>query len=160
MRIPAGVPSPAPAHRRRVEPPCGRPAGPSRGLHTARVGGPSESALMHCAVSLGCSRRASPRASGRTPGTYRQGGASSLQRLFRTHFPEFAAVYHTRYARRLGHSRLQRITKAVKQDYQPRISIDFFPSVRYIRYRRSVCNIPSDPSRGVSGGAWAGTPRE
>jgi len=28
---PSGVPSPAPAHRRRAGPPCGRPAGPSRG---------------------------------------------------------------------------------------------------------------------------------
>jgi hypothetical protein len=49
------------------------------------------------------------------PGTYRQRGASSLQRLFRIHFPEFAAVYHTQYARRLGHSRLQRITRAVER---------------------------------------------
>jgi hypothetical protein len=49
------------------------------------------------------------------PGTYRQRGASSLQRLFRSHFPEFAALYHTQYARRLGHSRLQRITQAVER---------------------------------------------
>jgi hypothetical protein len=49
------------------------------------------------------------------PGTYRQRGASSLQRLFRTHFPEFAALYQARYAGRLGHSRLQRITKAVER---------------------------------------------
>jgi hypothetical protein len=49
------------------------------------------------------------------PGIYRQRGASSLQRLFRIHFPEFAAVYHTQYARRLGHSRLQRITRAVER---------------------------------------------
>jgi hypothetical protein len=49
------------------------------------------------------------------PGTYRQRGASSLQRLFRSHFPEFAARYDVDYARRLGRSRLQRITKAVER---------------------------------------------
>jgi hypothetical protein len=49
-----------------------------------------------------------------SPDTYRQRGASSLQRLFRSPFPEFAALYHTQYARRLGHSRLQRITQAVE----------------------------------------------
>jgi len=49
------------------------------------------------------------------PGTYRQRGASSLQRLFRSHFPEFAARYDVDYARRLGRSRLQRITRAVER---------------------------------------------
>jgi hypothetical protein len=49
------------------------------------------------------------------PGTYRQRGTSSLQRLFRTHFPEVAARYNVDYARRLGHSRLQRITRAVER---------------------------------------------
>jgi len=49
------------------------------------------------------------------PGTYRQRGISSLQRLFRTHFPEFAARYDVDYARRLGRSRLQRITRAVER---------------------------------------------
>ncbi len=49
------------------------------------------------------------------PGTYRQRGASSLQRLFRSYFPKFAALYPTHYARRLGRSRLQRITKAVER---------------------------------------------
>jgi len=52
------------------------------------------------------------------PGTYRQRGSSSLQRLFRTHFPEFAALYETRYARRLGRSRLPRITGAVERFLQ------------------------------------------
>jgi hypothetical protein len=47
-------------------------------------------------------------------GTYRQRGASSLQRLFRIHFPEFATLYQAHYARRLGRSRLQRITQAVQ----------------------------------------------
>jgi Transposase zinc-binding domain len=49
------------------------------------------------------------------PGTYRQRGVSTLQRLLRTHFPEFTALYHTQYARRLGRSCLQRITKAVER---------------------------------------------
>ena len=49
------------------------------------------------------------------PGTYRQRGASSLQRLFRTHFPEFAADYDAHYARRLGRFRLPRITRAVER---------------------------------------------
>jgi hypothetical protein len=43
------------------------------------------------------------------PGTYRQRGANSLQRLFRTHFPEFTARYEVDYARRLGRSRLQQL---------------------------------------------------
>lgn len=47
------------------------------------------------------------------PGTYRQRGTHSLQRLFRSHFAEFAARFKADYARRLGHSRLQRITRAV-----------------------------------------------
>ena len=46
------------------------------------------------------------------PGTYRQRGTHSLQRLFRSHFAEFAARFQAYYARRLGHSRLQRITLA------------------------------------------------
>src|SRR4030042_582036 len=45
----------------------------------------------------------------------RQRGASSLQGLFRSHFPEFAARYDVDYARRLGRSRLQRITRAVER---------------------------------------------
>jgi hypothetical protein len=49
------------------------------------------------------------------PGTYRQRGANSLQRLFRTHFPEFAADYDAHYARRLGRFRLPRITRAVQR---------------------------------------------
>jgi hypothetical protein len=49
------------------------------------------------------------------PGTYRQRGASSLQRLFRIHFPDFAAGYYAHYARRLSHCRLQRITRAVER---------------------------------------------
>jgi hypothetical protein len=38
-----------------------------------------------------------------------------LQRLFHTDFPEFAALYETHHARRLGHSRLPRITRAVER---------------------------------------------
>jgi hypothetical protein len=49
------------------------------------------------------------------PGTYQQRGASSLQRLFRNYFPEFCARCEVDYARRLGRSRLQRITKAVER---------------------------------------------
>ena len=49
------------------------------------------------------------------PGTYRQRSPSSLQRLFRTYFPQFAALYHAHYARRLGRSRPQRITRAVER---------------------------------------------
>lgn len=49
------------------------------------------------------------------PGTYRQRGASSLQRLFRAHFPELAARYEAEYAIRLGKFRLPRITKAVER---------------------------------------------
>ena len=37
-----------------------------------------------------------------TPGTYRQRGTSSLQRLFRAHFPELVARYEAEFAKRLG----------------------------------------------------------
>jgi hypothetical protein len=47
------------------------------------------------------------------PGTYRQRGVSSLQRLFRAHFPKLAARYEAEFAARLGKCRLERITKAV-----------------------------------------------
>jgi hypothetical protein len=47
------------------------------------------------------------------PGTYRQRGISSLQRLFRAHFPELVARYEAEFAKRLGRFRLERITKAV-----------------------------------------------
>jgi len=49
------------------------------------------------------------------PGTYRQRGTSSLQRLFRTHFPELYAGYEHTYASRLGRFRLQRISSAVER---------------------------------------------
>jgi hypothetical protein len=47
------------------------------------------------------------------PGTYRQQGTSSLQRLFRTHFPELTARFEE-FAKRLGRFRLDRISKAVE----------------------------------------------
>ena len=47
------------------------------------------------------------------PGTYRQRGTSSLQRLFRTHFPELTARFEE-FAKRLGRFRLERISKAVE----------------------------------------------
>jgi len=37
-----------------------------------------------------------------TPGTYRQRGTSSPQRLFRAHFPELVARYDAQSAKRLG----------------------------------------------------------
>jgi hypothetical protein len=49
------------------------------------------------------------------PDTYRQRGTSSLQRLFRTHFPELLARYEAEFAKRLGKFRLERITKAVER---------------------------------------------
>jgi hypothetical protein len=47
--------------------------------------------------------------------TYRQRGASSLQKLFRAHFAELVARYEPEFAKRLGKFRLQRITKAVER---------------------------------------------
>ena len=47
------------------------------------------------------------------PGTYRQRGTSSLQRLFRTHFPELTARFEE-FTKRLGRFRLGRIRKAVE----------------------------------------------
>ena len=49
------------------------------------------------------------------PGTYRQRGVGSLQRLFRAHFAELTARYETEFAKRLGKFRLERITKAVER---------------------------------------------
>jgi hypothetical protein len=49
------------------------------------------------------------------PGTYWQRFASSLQTLFHNHFPEFCARYQVDCMCRPGHSRQQRITKAVER---------------------------------------------
>ena len=49
------------------------------------------------------------------PGTYRQRGVNSLQRLFRAHFTEFCVRYEAEFAKRLGKFRLERITKAVER---------------------------------------------
>ena len=49
------------------------------------------------------------------PGSYRQRGASSLQRLFRAHFTELVTRYEDEFAKRLGKFRLERITKAVER---------------------------------------------
>ena len=49
------------------------------------------------------------------PGSCRQRGASSLQRLFRTHFTELVTRYEDEFARRLGKFRLERITKVVER---------------------------------------------
>jgi hypothetical protein len=49
------------------------------------------------------------------PGTYRQRGTSSLQRLFRAHFPELVARYDAEFATQLGKFRLERISKAVQR---------------------------------------------
>ena len=49
------------------------------------------------------------------PGTYRQRGVSSLQRLFRAHFAQLVARYEAEFAKRLGKFRLERITKAVER---------------------------------------------
>ena len=48
-------------------------------------------------------------------GTYHQRGVSSLQRLFRAHFPQLVARYEAEFAKRLGRFRLERITKAVER---------------------------------------------
>jgi hypothetical protein len=61
------------------------------------------------AVQLALSLDATP------PGTYRQRGTSSLQRLFRAHFPELVARYESEFATQLGKFRLERITKAVQR---------------------------------------------
>ena len=72
------------------------------------------------------------------PGTYRQRGVSSLQRLFRSHFPEFAARYDVDYARRLGRSRLQRITRAVERFLE---CGDYTKGVARIRCTNPDCRI-------------------
>jgi len=56
-----------------------------------------------------------PTADAALPGTYRQREVSSLQRLFRAHFPQFVARYEDEFAKRLGKFRLERITKAVER---------------------------------------------
>jgi hypothetical protein len=49
------------------------------------------------------------------PGTYRQRGTSSLQRLFRAHFPELVVRYDSDFARQLGKFRLERVSNAVER---------------------------------------------
>jgi hypothetical protein len=49
------------------------------------------------------------------PGTYRQRGTSSLQRLFRAHFRDLHARYEADFAKRLGRFRLERISSAVER---------------------------------------------
>jgi len=61
---------------------------------------------------------AAVRKAGRLPGPYRQRGTNSLQRLSRSNFAEFTARYEADYARRLGHSGLQRITRAVERSLE------------------------------------------
>ena len=62
---------------------------------------------MYVADQLALSLDAAP------PGTYRQRGTSSLQRLFRTYFPELTARFEE-FPKRLGRLRLERIRKAVE----------------------------------------------
>ena len=54
------------------------------------------------------------------PGTYRQRGVSSLQRLFRAHIPQIRTRYEVEFARRLGKFRLERITRAAERFLGPR----------------------------------------
>ena len=61
------------------------------------------------AVQLALSLDATP------PGTYRQRRTSSLQRLFRVHFPELVTRYESEFATQLGKFRLERISKAVQR---------------------------------------------
>jgi hypothetical protein len=65
--------------------------------------------LLHVADQLALSLDASP------PGTHRQRGASSFQRLFRAHFPQLVARYEAEFAKRLGTFRLTRLGKAVER---------------------------------------------
>ena len=109
------------------------------------------------------------------PGTYRQRGTSSLQRLFRAHFPELVARYESEFAKQLGMFRLERISKAVERflacgDYRrgiagervelPRFSGQVRACVlgntqmtRFILHRATSCPRPSD------GGVSCTTPR-
>ena len=63
----------------------------------------------HVADQLALSLEATP------PGTYRQRGTSSLQRLFRNNYAAFSARYEIDYAPRLGRFRLERISTAVER---------------------------------------------
>ena len=58
------------------------------------------------------------------PGIYRPRGTSSLQQLFRAHFPQIRARYEAEFARRLGKFRLERITRAVERFLGPRAAAD------------------------------------
>jgi len=77
----------------------------ARGACGALLGAVFLSVAGHLALSLD----AMP------PGTYRQRGTSSLQRLFRAHFPELVARYESEFAKQLGKFSLERISKAVEQ---------------------------------------------
>ena len=70
------------------------------------------------------------------PGTYRQRDTHSLQKLFHSHFAEFAARFEADHACRRGHSRLQRFSRAVDYSkgvaphplHQPRLPSRVLPS--------------------------------
>lgn len=68
-------------------------------------------ALQGCVFS--CGRPTALPLDATPPGSYRQRGASSLQRFFRAYFPQLAARYEAEFSNRLGKFRLERITNAV-----------------------------------------------
>jgi len=70
-------------------------------------------ATLRCVYVLGADQPLLAHAT--PPCTYRQRGTSSLQRLFRTQFPELVARCEAEYVKRLGKFRLERMTKAMER---------------------------------------------
>jgi hypothetical protein len=66
-----------------------------------------------------------------TPGTYRQRGTSSLQRLFRAHLPNLLGGYDVEFTARLGKYRLERIDPDGKSEYWRPFSSKVFHSVSF-----------------------------
>jgi len=67
-----------------------------------RAGPTGASGALRNAVYLLVADQAALFLDSTTPGTYRQRGISSLQRLFRTHLPELVTRYGAEFAKRLG----------------------------------------------------------
>ena len=70
-------------------------------------------ATLRCVYVLGADQPLLAHAT--PPCTYRQRGTSSLQRLFRTQFPELVARCEAEFVKQLGKFRLERITKAMER---------------------------------------------
>ena len=86
----------------------------------------------------GCGRPSGARSRCDSPRHLRQRGTSSLQRLFRAHFPELVARHGAEFAKRLGRravSGLRRLHQGCRQNpvYQPQLPNGLLPALQLQR---------------------------